>query len=1100
MVLMRFKKFMLVCAGGLSALAFISEVKSEEPVVVEGKILVRYESSLSAQEIETIEKEFGLQRLNYMSAINTGYYRISGSEDQIDLIERLRKKTGVVLVEEDLLRTQSAAIPNDPLYGQQWYLNSSTATHINFQSAIQAFSGATTIDVAVIDSGILLNHPEFVGRINNTWAYDYVENDTTPQDENGHGTMVASLIGATHGNGSGMAGVCPNVRFLPLRVFDNAGRFATTTSGILVSALQRAYDANVRIVNLSLGGGGYSAAELSMFEALNSKGILAVIAAGNGDSNGRGINNDSSPTYPASYSAPNIISVMATDSSGNPASFSNYGGANVDIAAPGVGVLAANVRRSTAYNYNFSTGACDWEPWTEPESSPWTRNNRSFNGSFAPYNNAGIFKYFNFTGKKGLRVELSGYFILGFGDIVVLEAWNGASWDFIDVIAWPGDIALNKSLDISAFDGAVGWARIHLYCDVWDFGAPFATYAEIDTIKITEVAVNSVSNPEYLSVDGTSFSAPIVAGTAALLLSQNPTLQVSALKAAILTTATTRSSLSGKSVTGGILNVSAALAAAQPKQSQTISFSALPTKTYADSSFSLTGFASSGLPLSYFSSNTSVATVSGSVVTIVGVGSTTITASQTGNSSYNAATSVSQTLTVNKAAQTITFGALSSKTYGDSSFSITGSASSGLPLSYFSSNTSVATVSGSVVTIVGAGSTTITASQSGNSSFNSATSVSQTLTVNKVGQTISFTTLPAKTYGDSAFALTVSSTSGLSVSYSSSNPSVATVSGSTVTIVAAGTATITAAQAGNSNYNAASSVSQNLSVSQATLSSSLITAIAPASLVYSGSVKGYTASAGGVTAFGYTYVGVSPTVYASTTTAPKNVGTYSFTASSTDPNYAGSKTVNFTITPQPVTVTAAAKTKGYGSSDPTLTYASSGLLGTDAFTGSLTRAAGEAVGSYNILIGTLSAGSNYSVSYVGTSLVITANYLSWASSYGLSGNNALQSADPDNDGSNNAYEFAFCGSPVTPGCGAVSVTVSTGGIKYVWFQRKDISQVSYTAKTGNDLTTAFSTWSAVSAVASNPQPTGIDSNYEQVEVVLPTSAGKGFLKIEANVQ
>ena len=84
------RKFMLVCAGVLSALAFISEVKSEEPVVVEGKILVRYESSLSAQEVEAIEKEFGLQRLNYMSAINTGYYRISGSEGHADLIEGLK--------------------------------------------------------------------------------------------------------------------------------------------------------------------------------------------------------------------------------------------------------------------------------------------------------------------------------------------------------------------------------------------------------------------------------------------------------------------------------------------------------------------------------------------------------------------------------------------------------------------------------------------------------------------------------------------------------------------------------------------------------------------------------------------------------------------------------------------------------------------------------------------------------------------------------------------------------------------------------------------------------------------------------------------------
>ena len=533
---------------------------------------------------------------------------------------------------------------------------------------------------------------------------------------------------------------------------------------------------------------------------------------------------------------------------------------------------------------------------------------------------------------------------------------------------------------------------------------------------------------------------------------------------------------------------------------QSITFNALTSKTYGDSSFSLTGSASSGLPLSYSSSNTSVATVSGSVVTVVGVGSTTITASQIGNSSYNAATSVSQTLTVNKAAQTITFGALTLKTYGDSSFSLTGSASSGLSLSYSSSNTGVATVSGSVVTIVGAGSTTITASQVGNSSYNAATGVSQALTVNKVGQTISFVTLPAKTYGDSAFALTGSSTSGLSVSYSSSNPSVATISGSTVTIVAAGTATITATQAGNSNYNAASSVSQNLSVSSATLSSSLITAIAPASLVYTGAEKSYTASAGGVTAFGYTYVGVSPTVYASTTTAPKNVGTYSVTATSTDANYTGSKTVNFAITPQPTTVTAAAKTKGYGSSDPTLTYASSGLLGTDAFTGTLTRVTGEAVGSYNILIGTLSAGSNYSISYVGSSLAITANYLSWASSYGLSGNNALQSADPDNDGSNNAYEYAFFGNPLIPGSRSVSASVSTGGIKYVWFQRKDINQVTYTAKAGNDLAKAFSTWSAVSAVVSNPQPTAIDSNYEQVEVVLPTTLGKGFLKVQADVK
>ena len=451
--------------------------------------------------------------------------------------------------------------------------------------------------------------------------------------------------------------------------------------------------------------------------------------------------------------------------------------------------------------------------------------------------------------------------------------------------------------------------------------------------------------------------------------------------------------------------------------------------------------------------------------------------------------------------QTITFNALTSKTFGDSSFSLTGSATSGLTPSYASSNTGVATVSGSVVTIVGAGSTTITASQGGNSSYNAAIGVSQTLTVNKAGQTILFTTLPAKTYGDSAFALNGSSTSGLSVSYSSANPSVATVSGSTVTIVGAGTATITATQAGNGNYNAASSVSQNLSVSQATLNSSLITLTAPSSFVYNGSLKSYTASAIGVSGFSYTYTGISTTVYPSTATPPKDVGYYSVTATSTDVNYAGS--INgrkFTITPLPVTVTAAGKTKAYGSSDPALTYASSGLLGTDAFTGGLIRSTGDAVGSYNILIGTLSAGSNYSVNYIGASLVITANYLSWASSYGLSGSGALLSADSDNDGSNNAYEFAFYGNPTSPGSRSVSAAATTGGIKYVWFQRKDISQVTYTPKTGSDLTTAFNTWSTVQSVTSNPQPVGIDSNYEQVEVILPTTSGNGFLKVQADVK
>ncbi|WP_185117749.1 putative Ig domain-containing protein, partial [Cloacibacterium normanense] len=112
-------------------------------------------------------------------------------------------------------------------------------------------------------------------------------------------------------------------------------------------------------------------------------------------------------------------------------------------------------------------------------------------------------------------------------------------------------------------------------------------------------------------------------------------------------------------------------------------------------------------------------------------------------------------LTIAKADQTITFGSLSAKTYGDSSFALTGTSSSGLGLTYSSSDTNVATVSGSTVTIVGTGSITITASQSGDDNHNAATSVDQVLTINKKSLTIKGLSAENKTFdGTTAATLT----------------------------------------------------------------------------------------------------------------------------------------------------------------------------------------------------------------------------------------------------------------------------------------------------------------------------------------------------------
>lgn len=301
------------------------------------------------------------------------------------------------------------------------------------------------------------------------------------------------------------------------------------------------------------------------------------------------------------------------------------------------------------------------------------------------------------------------------------------------------------------------------------------------------------------------------------------------------------------------------------KNVQTITFATLADKTYGDNSFALSASASSGLAITYTSSNTDVATISGSTVTIVGAGTTTITATQAGNASYSSADDVSQTLTVNKASQTITFSSLVSKTFGDAAFNLTANGGqSGKTVTYASSNTSVATISGNTITIVGTGSTTITASQAGNSNYSAADDVSQTLTVNKAGQTITFGSLPSKTFGDASFNLSATTSSNLTVSYAAMPSDKVTISGNTVTLVKAGFVTITATQAGNTNFSAATAVSQSICINPAkpivTLSNGNTSAVTLTSSAASGN-QWYLAGTAIANATGSTLSVTKPGIY-----------------------------------------------------------------------------------------------------------------------------------------------------------------------------------------------------------------------------------------------
>jgi hypothetical protein len=250
------------------------------------------------------------------------------------------------------------------------------------------------------------------------------------------------------------------------------------------------------------------------------------------------------------------------------------------------------------------------------------------------------------------------------------------------------------------------------------------------------------------------------------------------------------------------------------KQDQTIYFPSIPARVIGDSDFYPDVSASSGLPVSFTSSNLLVATIASGNIHIVGVGSSEITALQDGNDNFNAAPSVTQILEVSKKNQVITFPELIGKTYGDDDFSPEVTSSSGLEVTINSANQDVATIINGKIHIVGAGTSTITASQVGSETYNAAQEVIRDLIVSKKDQTINFGSLPTKLVTDADFSLGATSSSGLEVSYNSSNTDAATITNGSIHIVGAGTSTITASQEGNNNYNAAANVDQLLTISK----------------------------------------------------------------------------------------------------------------------------------------------------------------------------------------------------------------------------------------------------------------------------------------------
>jgi len=223
---------------------------------------------------------------------------------------------------------------------EQWAIDQDSDIDIDGGQAWSTTTGSGTV-VAVIDTGVDATHPDLKGRV--LPGKDFSASGTSATtDSIGHGTAVASIIAA---GGVNMAGVAPDARILPLKVY-GASEGSFSMSGY-VQAIRYAVDNGAQVINISLGCGGdtscYSQPEEEALAYAAEHDVVVIAAAGNGDASGRGMNNDSpaTPDYPSDYDLANIVSVTSSTRLGGWSTWANYGARNVDVAAPGEGILVA---------------------------------------------------------------------------------------------------------------------------------------------------------------------------------------------------------------------------------------------------------------------------------------------------------------------------------------------------------------------------------------------------------------------------------------------------------------------------------------------------------------------------------------------------------------------------------------------------------------------------------------------------------------------------------------------------------------------------------------------------------------------------------------
>ena len=243
---------------------------------VPGEVLVTYKQEATA---DVIASSMNKVRASQVRRVNANLVKLSVARD-VDLVGTMRELSSDPSIEsvQPNYIYHALSLPNDPR------VSSSTVTNLNLSPAWDRITDCSSVTVAVLDTGVNYTHEDLA---QNMWdggvtypkhGYDFVDGDSDPKDQNGHGTHVAGIIGAIGNNGLGTSGVCWRAKLMALRALDSTG---SGTTADIAGALNFAGNNGAKVVNMSLGTSQDDPAIRTAITSLNTKGIVVIAAAGN---------------------------------------------------------------------------------------------------------------------------------------------------------------------------------------------------------------------------------------------------------------------------------------------------------------------------------------------------------------------------------------------------------------------------------------------------------------------------------------------------------------------------------------------------------------------------------------------------------------------------------------------------------------------------------------------------------------------------------------------------------------------------------------------------------------------------------------------------